>query len=207
MSKMNDEITFHFEDFNAISLFNKPLMQVIDDVDAIQRKIDNCLSKYDKTTDDRALAIIGALLIENEIDDFISISIKGYSKIKEDKAMTFSFKGDLANSLMIMPSKIINAIEPIRKIRNLFAHNLEISSFIEAKNWVIEKKKSNPFPMLNEKIRTIIYEWDNKDDKATYKQLLIVIILGIHIYARHANYLQAFIWKKDNLKKIIEKQN
>jgi hypothetical protein len=57
---------------------------------------------------------------------------------------------------MIMPSKIINAIEPIRQIRNLFAHNLEINSFIEAKKWVLEKKKKNPFPMLNNKIRTII---------------------------------------------------
>ncbi len=205
MTEINDKNTFHFEDLNADSLFKTPLIQVIGEVSSIQSKIDRCFSQYDKVIDDRALAIIGMLLIENEIDDFLSISIKGYSKIKDDQAMTFSFKCDLASSLKIMPSKIINAIEPIRQIRNLFAHNLEINSFIDAKKFVIEKKKKNPFPLLYNKIKTIIYGWDDNDDKKTYKQLLIAIILGIHVYSKHIDQIQSFIWNKNNFEKIIKK--
>ena len=81
------------------------------------------------------MVIIGALIIENELDNFLSGWIKIYSHLKNSKDLTFSFKVDLVISLKLIPRRILNAIESIKKIRNVFAHNLDISAFEEAREF------------------------------------------------------------------------
>ena len=124
------------------------------------------------------MAIIGALTIENDLDDFLSKWIRGYKR----RNFTFFFKVDLASSLKIIPPKIFNAIEPIRRIRNIFAHNLDVDSFEKARE--VDSKSSDPaFPMLHDKIKTFVCG-RQESDKETFKWLIICVMLALNHYKK-----------------------
>ena len=143
------------------------------------------------------MAIICALIIENELDNFLAGWIKKYVHLKENADFTFSFKVNLAISLKLIPPKILNAIEPIRKIRNVFAHNLDISTFEEA-----NKFDSESFSKLYNKIK-IFMDWNKNNDRETLKELVIIIAAGLKIYTKHITKIQDYIWNFENLNKII----
>lgn len=181
------------------SLFWRPLKPALDDVSLrkIQQKQDDYLAKYKQTSDDRALAIIGALSVETELDNFLSKWIKDYKYLIDKEDFSFSFKVDLAISLRLIPKKILNAIEPIRKIRNIFAHSLNIDTFEKAK-----EVDSDSFEMLYNKVR-VFEVWSKNDVEETFRQLIFLVILGLDIYAEHLAKVQDYVSKSRNLNEII----
>jgi hypothetical protein len=168
----------------------------------IQLKIDAVLKRHNDTKDERAIAIISALFIENEIDMLLSVLLKKYSIIRECREMTLSFKTDLAISFQIMPNKILNAIEPIRKIRNIFAHNLNINTFEEARKCDIKTDKI--FRMLYDKIRTFYAAFDKSNDLEAFKFLTMLIMLGLQVYSKQIDKVNKFIWNRENLRNIMK---
>jgi hypothetical protein len=182
------------------SLFNKLEKGVVTNKEFgdIVDKLNSYLKKYKDTSDDRALAIIGALIIENELDRFLAEWIKKYVHLKGNADFTFSFKVNLATSLKLIPQKILNAIEPIRKIRNVFAHNLDISTFEEA-----NKFDSESFSKLNNKIKMFIMDWNKNNDRETFMKLALMIASALIIYTKHIIKVQDYVWNPENLNKII----
>lgn len=206
MTDPEPETKINVEGDEGGSLFWRPLKPAIsqENISEIQKKLDVCIKRYEGTTDDRALAIMGALIVENELDNFLANSIRGYNRIASNKDLTFSFKINLAISLKIMPTRILNSILPIRKIRNIFAHHLEVTTFEEAKE--LDANSDQPsFPMLYGKIKTF-QNWDNDDDRETFKELIFMIMLGISVYSKHVAMVQEYIWKRENLDKILNPQ-
>lgn len=204
MTNPKPEEIINIEGEKGNSLFWRTIIHAVnqENIKDIQEKLDSYLEKYTRTTDDRALAIIGTLSVENELDSFLAKWIKGYKHIASNKDLTFSFKIDLAISLKIMPTRILNAIEPIRKIRNIFAHHLGIDTFDTAREFDSKLKKPS-FPKLYDKIKAFMV-WDKDDDRETFKNLIFVIILGLNIYAKHIAKVQDYIWNPKNLDKIIK---
>ncbi len=158
------------------------------------------LEKYKTTSDHRALAIIGALIVENELDKFLSVWIKDYRNLKDKKDFNLSLKVELAISMKIIPTKILNAIEPIRKIRNIFAHDFDIDTFEQAR-----KKDPKPFKMLADKINSFNLHIED-DDIKNLENMISMIILGLNVYADQMMKIQDYIWKSKNLNRIT-KQN
>ena len=182
------------------------------EADEAKNKVNNCLRKYFDTLDDRAFALIGALIVENELDNLLTKWIKDYKHIAD---ISFSFKVNLTISFRLIPPKILNAIEPIRRIRNLFAHHLDIDTFEKAKEFDSESKKPC-FPMLQNKIKTFsrstsAFEEDKLSGdclsailRTSYLQLIISIVLGLSVYARHLAKVQDYIWEPKNLDEIMK---
>ena len=204
MTNLKPEEIIDMEGEKGNSLFYRTIVHAVNQekFNDIQEKLDNYFEKYEKTSDDRALAIIGALSVENELDNFLATWIKGYKRVASNKDLTFSFKVELAISLKLIPRKILNAVEPIRKIRNIFAHHLNIDTFDKAKEFD-SKLKEPSFPKLYDKIKTFIV-WDKDDDRQTFKTLIIMIILGLNVYTKHTAKVQNYIWNPKNLDKIIK---
>lgn len=200
MTNLEPEKIINIEGEKGCSLFYRPLKQIIDQkkFNNTQKKIDSYFKKYNKISDERALAIVGALTIENELNKFLTEWIKNYRSLQENEDLTFSFKIELAISLKLIPSWVLNAIDPIRKIRNIFAHNFNIDTFKDAK-----KFKSLSFLKLHSKIKQFSKYWDNKDDRETFKTLTIMIIIALNVYTEHISKVQNFIWNSENLNKII----
>ena len=175
MTNPKPEEIINIEGEQGDSLFYRTIVHAVnqENFEDIQEKLDSYFEKYGETSDDRALAIIGALIVENELDDFLAKWIKNYKHITNNKDLTFSFKIDLAISLKLIPRRILNAIEPIRKIRNIFAHHLDIDTFEKAREFD-SKLKEPSFPKLYDKIKTFIV-WDKDDDRQTFKTLSIML--------------------------------
>ena len=195
------------------SLFSSPFKYPYDkkDLDETIKKVDSYLEKYRETSDDRTFALIGALTVENELDNLLSKWIKDYKHIANNRDFSFSFKVNLAISLKLIPPKILNAIEPIRRIRNIFAHHLDIDTFEKAKEFDSKSKKPS-FPMLHNKIKMFTKPWSAEDDRLSddylsYQQLTIAIVLGLNVYAEHLAKVQGYIWEPENLDEIMKTQD
>lgn len=196
------------------SLFSSPFKYSYDekDLDKSMKKVEDCFRRCFETLDDRAFALIGALIVENELDNLLVKWIKDYKHIA-DKSL--SFKVNLAISFKLIPPKILKAIEPIRKIRNIFAHSLDIDTFEKAKEFDSKSNKGS-FRMLRNKIRTFS-KFESAFDKdklsgdllsallrAAYLQLTISIAMGLDVYARHLAKVQDYIWEPENLDEIMK---
>ena len=94
---------------------------------------------------------------------------------------------NLATSLKLILPKILNAIEPIRKIRNVFAHNLNISTFKEAREF-----DSESFSKLYNKLK-IFMDWNKNNDRETFKKLVFIIAAMLKIYTKHITKVQDYI--------------
>lgn len=200
MTESKPEKILNIEGDRNASLFYHVLGEVVneDTFKTIQEKIDSDFSKLEKQYDDRALAVVGALCIENALDKFLSTWLVKYEKyLKERIDFSFSSKIELAKSTKLIPVRILNSIEPIRKIRNTFAHHLEIDNFEKAK-----QVDSGPFQTLNDKIKTFS-EWKGQKDRETFKTLVIFIIIAIEVYTKHVKKVKDYIWIPENLSKII----
>lgn len=200
---MNKNECINIEGEAGLSLFRRPILTCVDQetIKPIQEKLDNYLKKYEDTSDERALAIIGSLSIENELDIFLSKWIKDYKNLTQANELTFSLKINLASSLKLIPQRILNAIYPIRKIRNVFAHNLDVETFSKAK--IIDKKS---FDSLENKINTFISREETTDLK-TFKDLVSMIILSLNIYTKHIEKVNDFVWRPGNLGAMIKPYN
>ena len=197
------------------SLFSSPFKYPDDEKDldkTIKNKVNDCFKRCFDTLDDRAFALIGALVVENGLDNLLAEWIKDYKHIA---GISFSFKVNLAISLKLIPQKILKAIEPIRKIRNIFAHSLDIDTFEKAKEFD-SKSNNGSFRMLRNKIRTFsksesAFDEDKESGaflsallRTSYLQLTISIALGLGVYARDLAKVQDYIWEPENLDEIMK---
>jgi len=207
MASIQDEI--HLEGDPGESLFDQPMMDLVKgsegEMKEIREKLNTYLERYKKTSDDRALALIGAMTIEKELDELLAAWLPTYKKIAEDKDFDFSSKINLAHAAKLVPGKILNAMEPIKRIRNIFAHNLDASTFKELR--VIDMKapqKQQAFPMMHNKIRTFLPNWKEEDDRLAFFELTALIVLGLSVYTKHIVKLNKHIRDKKNLEKIMK---
>lgn len=118
-----------------------------------QKEFELIRSEFVVIKDDRSRAIVAAMIIEQKIDQLLSTYIPSYKKLESIKEFSFSFKIEMALSLKILPSKILNSIDPLRKIRNKFAHQLSIKSF-EQYVKLQNKEKIKDFNNVLNKIKT-----------------------------------------------------
>jgi len=209
MASIQDEI--HLEGDPGESLFDQPMMDLVKgsegEMKEIREKLNTYLERYKKTSDDRALALIGAMTIEKELDELLAAWLPTYKKIAEDKDFDFSSKINLAHAAKLVPGKILNAMEPIKRIRNIFAHNLDASTFKELR--VIDMKapqKQQAFPMMHNKIRTFLPNWKEEDDRLAFFELTALIVLGLSVYTKHIVKLNKHIRDKKNLERIMKER-
>jgi hypothetical protein len=94
----------------------------------IYRRINSQLGRVEDLNDDRLLAIVSALLIENAIENFLQSVFPGFKELNKRSEFTFSMKIQVAKALHYIPFKIFNNADVIRGIRNKFAHNLEFET-------------------------------------------------------------------------------
>jgi len=89
--------------------------------------------KYGKlireTKDERLLAFIGALCMEEALDSFLGDYIPNYRHLEENRDFSLSMKIELVRSLRLIPMHLLGTADMVRDIRNKFAHNLDIDSF------------------------------------------------------------------------------
>lgn len=86
------------------------------------------LKQLNATGDDRSKVLVSALVCEVYIDRLLGILLPGYKELIEDKEFPLSRKIKLLRAFKIIPLHLTQAADLLRKVRNEFAHDLDIDS-------------------------------------------------------------------------------
>ncbi len=134
--------------------------------------------KMQKTGDDRSFVIISALVLESILDKFLENYIPKYKKLLEDEEnFAFSTKINLIKSMDLIPSIILSCAQSIRKIRNIFAHDLEFDSLEK-----IEKEANSIKTQYNQIYSKKGKNSSNKKNREIFSEIASFSILGIMAY-------------------------
>lgn len=175
------------------SLFTKPLLRFFK-----ENPLPELYRKTGSLNDDRLLAIVTALIIEDRIDAALGSFLPKYRKLTENTDFTFSLKIALCEALGQIPPSILNAANTLRKIRNEFAHNLDITSFTgikESLTRALITQRANVYGAVADKLReprsSLVEE---------FRAVAFFCISGLEAYrhnmdyfARHSRLLQCSI--------------
>jgi len=176
------------------SLFHHPVTRVIEeDFKRINEQYERYWKLIDEAQDERLLALISALSIEDALDLFLEAYIPKYRHLfKENKDFTLSMKIDLAYSLCLIPMHILNAADLVRKIRNEFVHNLSIDCFDSLDDDRFKNK-------LGVRFKEFYPDDTNTGLTHTemFKRVVVGIIVALGIYASHLRTAKEYIYGED----------
>jgi hypothetical protein len=180
------------------SLFSEPLLRFFR-----ENPLPELFSKTGSLNDDRLLAIVTALIVEDRIDAALSSFLPRYAKLADQTDFTFSTKIALCEALAQIPPAILRAATIIRKIRNEFAHNLDITSFTGIKPALIGELKNlraNVYGAVAERMRepmaTLVEE---------YKGLAFFSIAALDTYRENMDYLAKHISNPEFIEGLYKK--
>jgi hypothetical protein len=142
--------------------------------------------------DNRAVALVGALVVENAIDGFLGAHIPAFRKLQENRDFTFSLKTELARALELCPHRLFDSANGIRQIRNDFAHDLSISAFAQCKKWKTIKSLR----------KTICTQYKRgSDDRTIFTELVWMVFYGLRTYTSHVELLNTYVRGKTDFYK------
>lgn len=182
------------------SLFRRPVKWFIqEDFKRIKDQYEGYQKLIEGAKEERLLALIGALSMEEALDLFLGAYIPDYHRLEKQRDFTLFIKIELALSLRIIPRHIIDAAELINNVRNKFAHELEISYFDDLDNGTKDKLKQNHgvfFP-------------DNTNASLSVKNMFIgvveAIIIALGIYASHIRVAKDYIHSADFAQQLVKR--
>ena len=102
------------------SLFHQPLSRYFR-----ENAVPELFRKVEGVDDERLLAIITALIVENRLESCLQALMPRYATLSQSNETTFSAKIRILEALNLVPLLLTEEAHLIRKIRNAFAHDLE----------------------------------------------------------------------------------
>lgn len=99
-----------------------------ENVDLNNDKTVELYNRISKTGDDRSKIILAGIIVEWYLDRILKHLFVDYKILTDRSDFTFSFKISILKSLRLIPLNIIIMCDCVRKIRNEFAHNLNIDT-------------------------------------------------------------------------------
>ena len=160
------------------------------------------LRKKAGITDDRHLAIVTALIVEHGLDALLGSFLPGYDSLAEKTEFTFSTKIGLVQAFAFIPPRILTAANMIRKIRNEFAHDLDMDSFSKLTPSLINGLKN---------LRIDIYKRFGEEERKPkaslgdeYNAVAFFCIVGLDAYREDFAYLRLRIQKAEFIAALFE---
>ena len=167
------------------------------------REVLDIFKRLTKLKEDRAIVLVGALFVENAVDQLITSIIPDFSKVNKRKEITFSVKIDLAKALNMAPSSILNCADRIRDIRNEFAHNIELETFDDLDERHYDSLKAHLYKYLPNNApekKTI----DNYSFYELFRDATENTVLNLLIYAWNINVLNEYIRTDEFMQNLIK---
>ena len=154
--------------------------------DAAQQQITQLVDNLSNESGERAIVTVCALVIENAVDSLLLAIMPGYGDLQDDRDFTLSMKIATARALRLIPSHILACADFIRKVRNDFAHSLELTSFAQmsaerrqvARSWVHQLHTTMPVPDA---------------DRDVFRVLSGLVAMALFGYSRHVVLLREFV--------------
>jgi hypothetical protein len=176
------------------SLFSEPLLRFFR-----ENPLPELFKKTESLNDDRLLAIVTALIVEDRIDAALRAFLPKYTKLAERTDFTFSLKIALIEALAQIPPIFTRTATIIRKIRNEFAHNLNIVSFLEVKPALmtdLKNLRATAYGVGAEPLATLVEE---------YRAVAFLCISGLDTYRENMTYLAEHISTPEFIEALYKK--
>ena len=173
------------------SLFYEPLGWTLqEDLKLVGGQYKEYERVFIKSGEDRLLALVANLSMEDALDNFLVAYIPHYKCLSENRDFTLSMKIDLGRSLCLIPKHLLDAADLVRKIRNEFAHNLEMKSLNSLK--ADTKRKLRTFCK-------VLYPKDSMNISFAEKfaRVADAVIFGFEVYSSHLRNARKFIYSDD----------
>jgi len=198
--KPEGEPIINIEGRKGESLFHRPVICFIqEDFKRIKEQHEGYQRLIEGAKEERLLALIGALSMEEALDLFLGAYIPDYRRLEKQRDFTPFIKIELACSLRIIPMHILDAAVLINSVRNKFAHELNIDHFDSLDNGTqdnLKQKHGVFFP-------------DNTNTSLTVKDMFIniveAVIVGLGIYASHLRAAKEYIYGASFSQQLVER--
>ncbi|MFC4892488.1 hypothetical protein ACFPDQ_05440 [Pseudofrancisella aestuarii] len=174
------------------SLWHAPLRKF-----PYQSELFELLDKVKNIKDDRMEALITMLLVENRVDHYLCYLLPK-AKFWYETKPTFHSKINLLKSFNLIPPLIIESCILLNKIRNVFAHDLEVNCFkdLEENNHkLLEKLSKNPKSKLA----------DTNDYNSMFSQLRFYVLNALDSYLYNVQAFKDEIYSENMQNKIYLK--
>lgn len=170
------------------TIFTKTLRFVVENenLENLQGLIDDVWGQLAEIDNDRAMVLVGALLIENAVDTLLAAIIPEFNSFKINPRVSLWRRIKLAKALEIIPPQHFDVAEKILKIRNDFAHELEMDSFDK----IPENKVESLRVLLDGYTED---ESKGKSVKEVFKLLVTQSTLALWLFSKHVSLLNEFI--------------
>jgi hypothetical protein len=170
--------------------------------DRFQHKIDNeIFEPVSALNDDRLLVLVGALVVENTLDELLAAIMPGYKTLRDKKDFTFSMRIEIARALQLIPTRILNCADFIRDLRNDFVHDLSLKGFEDLEQSKIQSlhdRLSGFTPMKLEKIAE------------AFRMLVSYTAIALYGYTIHVSCLNDYMRSAkfgESLKSYVESKH
>jgi hypothetical protein len=191
--------TINIEGKKGESLFDHPIKWFVErDIKLISEQFERYKKFVEEAKEERLLALIGALSIEEALDLFLGAYIPNYSRIEDERDFTLYLKIQLAYSLKVIPSHILDAAALINNVRNKFSHELKIDRFDSLDNGTKEnlRQKHGTF-VSNDKTSHAV--------KDTFIFVVEFVIIALGVYASQVQSAKEYIYSDDFGKELVRR--
>ncbi|MFM9946303.1 MAG: hypothetical protein ACKV1O_00035 [Saprospiraceae bacterium] len=142
--------------------------------------------RYNSLADERSAVIFFTLVIESELDRIIRLTFPKSEILfnrQGGQGFTFSDKALIVKALHLIPTSIFDFIDITRKIRNEFAHNLDIDNFEELNNLKDGKKLIEKLNDICLKYESALHYTKTKNSYINkFKDIGVFAIKGLSYY-------------------------
>lgn len=132
--------------------------------------------------DDRLLAIVSALVVEERLDHLLGLFLPGYEKLQPEQ-FGFCMKIRLLEALKLIPLRFTRAADCIRLIRNEFAHDLNKKRFED-----LDQKLLTHLKALRE--QTLVKPEPRTTFKDMFRTIHFFCVAGLDAYSANVGALR-----------------
>lgn len=173
------------------SIFYRPLGWTLkEDLKLISNQYEEYERIIREAKEERLLALVGNLSMEEALDYFLAAYIPHYEYLSENRGFSLAMKIDLGHSLCLIPKHLLDAADLVNRIRNEFAHDLQMKSFDSLETKI--KQKLSRF-------HKVLFPKDSKSISYSEKfaQVVDAVIIGFEVYSSHVRIARKFIYSDD----------
>jgi len=166
----------------------------------LQKEIDSYWEHYKDLTDERAVVLAGSLCVEDCLNRMIDTFFPA-SGILHD--LSFYQKINLVRACALIPSQILDDCVTVNKLRNKFAHNLELKNLSDLAD--------REFQAVDQALKRYERSYDfNTPYRKRFESLVSFAYIALIVYKSHVKSLREYINTEDfmkALKNFKEKEN
>lgn len=163
----------------------------------VQAEIDAVFARLE-SADDRAVAVVGSLVVENAVDQLVGAHVPGYKKLAAHQDYSLSMRIELARALRLCPARLLGAADTVRRIRNDFAHRLELARLADCKPEHLASARGH----LQQIQLTMV---EGKTDREVFRNLVSMVYLSLRGYAFHVERLNQYVREEKTFWNALEK--